>query len=377
MSGGAAIAVDLIRAFEDKFDCMAGEPMKPATKTLFGWSYMTDLSSRYLGLELRTPIVASAGPLTGEVATVRRLVDAGASAVVLPSLFEEEVVHEEVELNRALEAGSDHFAEALDYFPDTASRLSSPVDRHLDHVAAVREAVDVPVIASLNATSSGSWIRFAALLADAGASAVELNVYDVAADASRSGTQVEQDHIALVADVCGALHVPVAVKLSPYYSSLGHLARSLADAGAAGLVCFNRFYQPDLDVDTRDVVPRIELSSPWELRLPLRWIAILRPIVPDLSLAASSGIESGRDVAKALLVGADVAMTTSAVLRHGPEHVAQMEAELVAWAAEHEYESVAQLRGSVSHATTADPAAFERANYLRTLHSWVSPAPTA
>jgi len=338
---------------------------------------MTDLSTRYLGLQLRTPIVASAGPLTGEVATVRRLVDAGASAVVLPSLFEEEVVHEEVELNRALEAGSEHFAEALDYFPDTASRLSSPVDRHLDHVAAVREAVDVPVIASLNATSSGSWIRFAALLADAGASAVELNVYDVAADASRSGAQVENDHIGLVADVCAAVHVPVAVKLSPYYSSLGHLARSLANAGAAGLVCFNRFYQPDLDVDTRDVVPRIELSSPWELRLPLRWIAILRPIVPDLSLAASSGIESGRDVAKALLVGADVAMTTSAVLRHGPEQIAQMEAELVAWAAEHEYESVAQLRGSVSHATTADPAAFERANYLRTLHSWVSPAPTA
>lgn len=336
---------------------------------------MTDLTTDYLGLELRTPIVASAGPLTGDLETVRRLVAAGASAIVLPSLFEEEMVHEEVELNLALEAGSEQFAEALDYFPSAApSRLSSPVDRHLDHLAAVLEAVDVPVVASVNATSSGSWIRFAALLADAGASAIELNVYDVAADSSRSGAQVEKDHIALVTDVCAAIDVPVAVKVSPYYSSLGHLARSLAGAGASGLVCFNRFYQPDLDVDTRDVVPRIELSSPWELRLPLRWIAILRPLVPDLSLAASSGIDSGRDVAKALLVGADVAMTTSAVLRHGPEHIAQMEAELVAWAAEHEYESVAQLRGSVSHATTADPAAFERANYVRTLHSWVSPA---
>ncbi len=233
------------------------------------------------------------------------------------------------------------------------------------------EAVDVPVIASVNATSSGSWIHYAALLADAGAAAIELNVYEVAADASRSGAQLEKDHIALVTDVCASLRLPVAVKLSAYYSSFGHLACSFADAGAAGLVCFNRFYQPDLDIDTREVVPRVELSSPWELRLPLRWIAILRPLVPQLSLAASSGIESGRDVAKALLVGADVAMTTSAVLRHGPEHIAQMEAELRAWAAEHEYESVAQLRGSVSHATTADPAAFERANYVRTLHSWV------
>lgn len=335
---------------------------------------MTDLSTRYLGLELRTPIVASAGPLTGDTEMVRRLVDAGASAIVLPSLFEEEIVHEEVALNLALEAGSEHFAEALGYFPNAAAtRLSAPVDRHLDHLAAVCEAVDVPVIASVNATSSGGWIRYAALLAQGGASAIELNVYDVATDASRSGAQLETDHIDLVTDVCAVIPLPVAVKLSPYYSSLGHLAQSLAGAGAAGLVCFNRFYQPDLDVDTREVLPRVELSSPWELRLPLRWIAILRPLVPELSLAASSGIDSGRDVAKALLVGADVAMTTSAVLRHGPEHIAQMEAELLAWASEHEYESVAQLRGSVSHATTEDPAAFERANYVRTLHSWAQP----
>jgi len=166
--------------------------------------------------------------------------------------------------------------------------------------------------------------------------------------------------------------VPVAVKLSPYYSSLGHLARSFAAAGAAGLVCFNRFYQPDLDVDTREVIPRVELSSSWELRLPLRWIAILRPLVPELSLAATSGIASGRDVAKALLVGADVAMMTSALLRHGPDHITRVEAELQAWANGHEYESVAELRGSVSHATTSNPAAFERANYVQTLHSWIA-----
>ena len=337
---------------------------------------MTDLTTRYLGLELRTPIVASAGPLTGDLEMVRRLVDAGASAIVLPSLFEEEIVHEEIQLNMVLEAGSEQYAEALGYFPTAASdQMTSPVDRYLDHLAAVRSAVDAPVIASLNANSSGSWMRYAALLADAGASAIELNVYDVAADASRSGAQVEDDHIALVTDVCATSEVPVAIKLSPYYSSLGHLARSFAAAGAAGLVCFNRFYQPDLDVDTREVIPRVELSSSWELRLPLRWIAILRPLVPELSLAATSGIASGRDVAKALLVGADVAMMTSALLRHGPEHITRVEAELQAWATEHEYESVAELRGSVSHATTSNPAAFERANYVRTLHSWTASQP--
>jgi len=334
---------------------------------------MTDLSTRYLGLDLRTPIVASAGPLTGDIETARRLVDAGASALVLPSVFEEEIVHEEIHLNLAFEAGADHFAEALGYFPGSMSHLSSPIERHLERLIDMKDAVDVPVIASVNATSPGSWIRYAALLADAGASAIELNVYEVAADASRSGAELERDHIALVTEVCASIEVPVAVKLSPYYSSLGNLALSLEAAGAAGLVCFNRFYQPDLDVDTREVVPRVELSSPWELRLPLRWIAILRPLVPSLSLGASSGIGSGRDVAKALLVGADVAMTTSAVLRDGPEHIARMEAELQEWADEHEYDSVSQLRGSVSYASTDDPTAFERANYVRALHSWVSP----
>ena len=342
---------------------------------------MTDLTTRYLGLELRTPIVASPGPMTGDIDMVRRLVAAGASAIVLPSLFEEEILDDEVQLNLALEAGTEHFAEALTYFPRaTSEQLQGPLDRHLAHLEAVRAAVDVPVIASVNATTAGSWIRYAAMLADAGASAIELNVYDVAADPSRSGAQVEADHITLVTDVCATIEVPVAVKLSPYYSSLGHLTRAFATAGAAGVVCFNRFYQPDLDVDTREVIPRIELSTAWELRLPLRWIAILRPLVPDLSLAASSGIASGRDVAKALLVGADVAMMTSALLRHGPEHIAHVEAELQAWATHHDYDSVDQLRGSVSHAHSEDPSAFERANYVRTLHSWVTPpglTPTA
>ena len=213
------------------------------------------------------------------------------------------------------------------------------------------------------------------MLADAGADALELNVYRLAADPALGAADVEAADLRLVADVVAAVDLPVAVKLGPYYTALANFAREVAAAGAEGLVLFNRFYQPDLDVDARDVVPRIELSQPWELRLPVRWIAILRPVLgPAVSLAATSGVHSGRDVAKALLVGADVAMTTSALLRHGPQHLATVEAELRAWMADHEYESVTQLRGSVTTATSDDPAAFERANYLRTLHSWTTPA---
>jgi len=335
---------------------------------------MTDLTTTYLGLTLRTPIVASAGPLTRDVDMIRRLVDSGTSAIVLPSLFEEEILLEERLLVEQVEVGTNQFAEALDYFPGSLfAEYEHPVDRYLGHLAAVRDAVDVPVIASINATSTGAWTRYARLLADAGADAIELNLYHVAANPTRSGRDVEDGDTALVLQITSSVGIPVAVKISPHYSSLAHTALSFADAGAAGLVCFNRFYQPDLDVDTREVIPCIDLSSPWELRLPLRWIAILRPLLPEISLAATTGISTGRDVAKALLVGADVAMMTSALLRHGPEHVALVERELRTWAAEHEYDSVDQLRGSVSHATTEDPAAFERANYMHILQSYETP----
>ena len=331
-----------------------------------------DITTTYLGLSLRSPIVASASPLTGEVDSVRRIVDAGAAAIVMPSLFEEEILREEVELNLSLEAGAEHFAEALDYFPHVGE-IATAADRYVADVADLKAAVDVPVIASLNATSTGGWTRYASLLADAGADAIELNLYHVAADPDRSGAEVEEDKLAVVAAVRRAIAIPLAVKLSPYFSSTAHFARRIVTAGADGLVLFNRFYQPDIDLDALDVVPRLELSSTWELRLPLRWIAILRPLLDGTSLAATSGIATGTDAAKAIAVGADVAMMTSAILRHGPGHVATVTAELQQWLDEHDYESVAQLRGSMSHASTADPAAFERANYHKVLHSWTAP----
>jgi dihydroorotate dehydrogenase (fumarate) len=334
---------------------------------------MADLSTTYLGLALDSPIVASASPLTREVDSVRRIVDAGASAIVMPSLFEEEILREEVELNLALEAGAEHFAEALDYFPNV-SKIATAADRYVADVAALKAAVGVPVVASLNATTTGRWIRYATQLADAGADAIELNLYYVAADPDRSGADVEDEKLSVVAGVRSAIGIPLAVKISPFFSSTAHFARRLVEAGADGLVLFNRFYQPDVDLDALDVVPRLDLSSPWELRLPLRWIAILRPLLGDTFLAATSGIVTGEDAAKAIAVGADIAMMTSAILRNGPDHVATVIDDLRRWLDDHGYVSVAQLRGSMSHATTADPAVFERANYHKVLHSWTAPS---
>ena len=322
---------------------------------------------------MRSPIVASAGPLTGELDTARRIADAGAAAIVLPSLFEEEILREEIELNRALEAGSELFAEALDYFPEV-SGFATAGERYIQKLAVIKDAIDIPVIASLNATSTGGWVRYATLLVNAGADAIELNLYSVAADPDRTAADVENERLAVVADVRAAIGVPLAVKLSPYFSSMANFARGVIRAGADGLVLFNRFYQPDIDLETLDVVPRVELSSSWELRLPLRWTAILRPLLGDhVSLAATTGIACGTDAAKAIAVGADVAMMTSALLRDGPDHIGRVVGDLQAWLDDHEYESVDQLRGSMSYSNVADPSAFERANYMQVLHSWTSP----
>lgn len=335
---------------------------------------MADLHTTYLGLALSSPIVASASPLTGELDSAKAIADAGAAALVMPSLFEEEILQEEIELNRALEAGAEHFSEALSYFP-TMTNITNPADRYATRLAELKAALDIPVIASLNATSPGGWVRYAMMLANEGADAIELNLYSVAADPRWNAADVEGEYLEAVAEVRAMTRVPLAVKLSPFFTSTAHFARRVVDAGADGLVLFNRFYQPDIDLESLDVVPRVELSSPWELRLPLRWIAILRPLLPRTSLAATTGIATGFDAAKAIAVGADVAMTTSALLRHGPARIGAIVDDLQRWLDEHEYTSVDQLRGSMSHATTDNPAAFERANYRKMLHSWAAPTP--
>ncbi len=334
---------------------------------------MADLTTRYLGLELRSPIVASASPLNATRETAQRVEDAGAGAIVMPSLFEEEILHEELELTRAMEAGTEAYAEALDYFPPLAT-FAGAGERYLARLDEIATHASVPVIASLNATSAGGWARYARWMAEAGADAVELNLYHVAMDPARSATEVERQDLDVVAAVRSEISIPLAVKLSPYYSATAAFAAQVIGAGADGLVLFNRFYAPDLDLESLEVVPSLELSRPWELRLPLRWIATLRPqLGPGVSLAATSGIGTGADVVKALMVGADVAMTTSALLRHGPAHLANIEAELRTWLDEHDYRSVAQLRGSATRVTASDPGAFERANYMATLHSWTTP----
>lgn len=331
-----------------------------------------DLHTRYLGLDLPSPIVASAAPHNGEPETARRLERAGVGAIVLPSLFEEEILAEEIDLNRSLEQGTEQFAEALDYFPAVDTFVGA-ADRYVTTLERVKSQVAVPVIASLNATSAGGWVSYARRIQDAGADALELNLYHVAADQTRTAATIEAGDLELIALVRACVTIPLAVKLSPFYSSMSNFAAEACEAGADGLVLFNRFYQPDLDLATFDVVPRIDLSQSWEMRLPVRWIGILRPQLGlDISLAASSGAHTGADVIKGLMVGADVVMMTSSLLRHGPEHVATVEAEVRAWMNERDYESADQLRGSASQATAQDPSAFERANYMQTIRSWVA-----
>ncbi len=333
---------------------------------------MPDLSTRYLGLELSSPLVASASPLTGRIETLQRLENAGAAAVVLPSLFEEELVGESVEVDRALELGAEQFGEAVSYFPDMEFYDLGP-ERHVRLVEQAKAKLEIPVIASVNASRPGSWSRYAGYMAEAGADAIELNLYAVHADPARSGTDVERDYLEAIREVREAVAVPIAVKLSPFFSSTAHFAVRAVAEGADGLVLFNRFYQPDIDLETLDVLPTVELSRPVELRLPLRWIAILRGYLPRTSLAATSGVHSGEDVVKALLAGADAVMTTSALLRHGPEHLELIEMELRRFVVENDYASVEELRGSVSGTSAADPAAFERANYIRVLSSYRLP----
>ncbi len=329
----------------------------------------TDLTTDYLGLSLRNPLVASASPLTGSLETLRTLEEAGAGAVVLPSLFEEQVVHEAMAFgyHQADDAGFN--PEAHDgYFP-AMDDYNTGADQYLDLLVAAKRQLSIPVIASLNGTSEGGWTHYADALEGEGADAVELNIYHLAADAGETAADVEHRYLRLVEQVRSEIAIPLAVKVGPYFSSPGNMARRLAEAGADGLVLFNRFYQPDIDLESFDVAPNLELSTPSDMRLVLRWIAILHGQI-EADLAATSGVHDGHGAVKLLLAGANVVMMASALLRHGPSHLATVLADLGRWFDANGYESVTQARGSISQASVPDPTAFERANYVKTISSY-------
>ena len=329
---------------------------------------MVDLSTTYLGLQLKNPIVASASPLSKKVDSVKRLEDAGTAAVVMYSLFEEQIVHESYALDHFLNSGTESFAEALTYFPDLEKYNIGPVE-YLDLIAKLKQTVSIPVIASLNGVTTGGWVEHAKNMEEAGADALELNIYNVPTDIAVSGTDLEQSYIDLVTDIRRQIHIPLAVKLSPFFTSPANMAARLTKAGANGLVLFNRFYQPDLDIETLEVLPTLHLSTSEALLLPLRWTAILYGRV-NADLALTSGVHTGQDAVKAVMAGASVTMLASELIAHGAGRVTEILAEMNAWMQEFEYVSVTQMRGSMSQQSVADPAAFERANYMKALTSF-------
>ena len=329
-----------------------------------------DLSTKYLGLTLRTPLVPSASPLSEDIDNIKRLEDAGAAAVVLYSLFEEQITHEALELEHHLTQGTESYAESLSYFPEP-DEFVSRADEYLDHIRNAKSAVEIPIIASLNARSNGGWTDFAKDIAAAGADALELNIYHIPTDMEMPGSEVENSYINIVKSVKSAIDIPVAVKVSPFFSNFANMANKLDNAGADGLVLFNRFYQPDIDLEALEVVPRVLLSTPMALRLPMRWIAILYSTV-KADLAATSGIHKAEDVIKMLMVGANVTMLCSVLLKYGIDQLRQIEQDLIDWMETHEYESILQMQGSVSQKNCANPSAFERAQYMRALQSYKS-----
>jgi dihydroorotate dehydrogenase (fumarate) len=332
--------------------------------------YPMDLTTRYLRLNLKCPIVASASPLTGSLDNIRRLEDFGAGAVVLPSIFQEQIEQEQQLIDRLATTGADSYAEALTYFPVVSSYGMSP-DSYLETLRLASQSVDIPVIASLNGITDQGWIEYARKMEQAGADALELNIYFIPADLATPGREVEDRYLSILRAVKQAVKIPVAVKLGPYFSAMGHMARQLAESGADGLVLFNRFYEPDINLTELTLAPNLELSTPAEIRLPLLWIAVLSGQTA-LSLAASTGVENTDEVVKYLLAGADVVMTTSALLRHGLGHIQVLLEGLKSWLAERDLSTLDGIRGRMSQCNIADPTAFVRANYIRILQGYPS-----
>ena len=330
-----------------------------------------DLTTKYLGLELRTPLVVSASPLSEDIDNIKRMEDAGAAAVVLYSLFEEQLRQDRLEMHKNLQQGTDSFAEALTYFPEPSDFRLGP-EEYLKHVAAAKKATRIPIIASLNGSSEGGWTEYARKIQQAGADALELNIYYIPTDMNLTGTEVEMTYLDILKAVKANVSIPVAMKLSPFFSNFANMAKRLDQAGANGLVLFNRFYQPDIELESLEVKPNILLSTPMAMRLPLRWIALLHNRI-RASLAATSGIHRASDVLKMLMAGADVTMLCSTIIRHGIPQIAIIERDLGAWLTEHEYESVSQLKGSLSQQKCAEPAAFERAQYMKAITGYALP----
>lgn len=330
---------------------------------------MTDLTTTYLGLKLKNPLVASAAqPLSTKVETIKKMEDAGIAAVVMYSLFEEQIIHESLELDHYLSYGSESSAEVNAYYPQTGNFTLAP-DAYVDTIAKVKKAVQIPVIGSINGVSTGGWIKYARKIEDAGADALELNLYYLPTDPIITASELEDNYVTLVHDVCKSIKIPVAVKISPFFTAIPNVAKRLADAGAKGIVLFNRFFQPDFNLDELEVVPNLVLSSSHDLRLPLRWTAILYGrIQADLGL--TSGIHTTEDVLKATMAGASVSMVTSVLLKKGMGWISSTLGELEQWMTEHEYESIHQMKGSLSQKSVKEPAAFERANYMKALTSF-------
>jgi dihydroorotate dehydrogenase (fumarate) len=336
---------------------------------------MMNLSTTYLGLPLSNPLVASAGPLTKDIGHIRQMEDVGLAAIVMHSLFEEQIDREALELDRHLSNTSDVYAESLSYFPDMTSYNIGP-DGYLEQLRRAKEAVDVPVIGSLNGTSMGGWIRYAKLIEEAGADALELNIFNLPTDPDTAGSQMEHQYLELVQGVSQSVKIPVAVKMSHFFSSIPHIANRLARSGASGLVLFNRFYQPDFDLEALEVTPALTLSHPNELLLRLHWVAILHGRIPA-DLAITGGVHSGIDALKAMMAGAQVAMMTSCLLRNGVAHAVQVRQDMEQWMEQHEYVSIRQMQGSMSYQSVPDTTAYERGNYMRTLSSYTLRSPGA